>query len=143
MDVRRLGADDPDETLAAFLRVQRVAFGENESRDGVEPGIGFLRRDMRNGRLRCAMALSGGREVAAAVIVGIGSVAELAGVGTLPEMRRRGAASSVSVALLEAHFAGSGDFAWLTAGDDAAAGVYTRLGFRHAGAWQVNLEDKR
>jgi len=56
-------------------------------------------------------------------------VAEVAGVGTRPALRRRGVAASLTCFLTEQLFAVGGTLAWLSAGDAAAQAVYERVGF--------------
>ena len=146
-EVQYLGPEDPASALAAFLRIQHIAFAEAASEADIQAGVRFLRRDMESGRLRCAVAFGGAGAgsagaVSAAAMVGIGEVAELAGVATLPEARNQGAASLLSAALVRSHFARGGALAWLTAGEAAAGRVYARLGFRETGALQLNLEDR-
>jgi predicted GNAT family acetyltransferase len=63
--------------------------------------------------------------------------AELAGVGTRPDHRRKGVALAVSSFLLRQFFE-SGKVVWLSAADAAAQAVYEKLGFELAGT-QVNI----
>jgi GNAT superfamily N-acetyltransferase len=60
----------------------------------------------------------------------LGEVTEVVGVGTLPTHRRRGLGAAVTAALVaDARAAGVG-LVFLSAGSDAIAAVYARLGFR-------------
>lgn len=95
---------------------------------------------IRKGVLCSAVAYVDGKAAASALTTPFDGVCELAGVGTRPSLRRRGAARAVSSALLERHFQ-TGDLAWLSAGDDAARSLYEKLGFRLAGT-QVNYSLK-
>jgi GNAT superfamily N-acetyltransferase len=61
------------------------------------------------------------------------SVTEIAAVSTLPTMRRRGAAAALVGFMTAAHFDAGGTLAWCTAGDDAAYGLFSSLGFDDLG----------
>ena len=70
--------------------------------------------------------------------VGVGTtlgseLAELQGVTTLPDARRRGVAAAVSSALVDAVFAQGGNAVWLSVEDAAARACYAKLGFRTIG----------
>jgi ribosomal protein S18 acetylase RimI-like enzyme len=56
-------------------------------------------------------------------------VAELAGVATRPDSRRRGVAVALSAALTDAFFSRGGEVAWLSAADAGAEAVYARVGY--------------
>ncbi|MGW1198009.1 GNAT family N-acetyltransferase [Streptomyces sp. NPDC002536] len=61
----------------------------------------------------------------------VGSVSEVAGIGTLPTERRRGLALAVTAALVaDARQRLGVETVFLSAGDDAVARVYARAGFR-------------
>jgi ribosomal protein S18 acetylase RimI-like enzyme len=57
-------------------------------------------------------------------------VAELAGVATRPDSRRRGVAAALCAALTDAFFSRGGDVAWLSAADAGAEAVYARVGYQ-------------
>ena len=65
---------------------------------------------------------------------GLNAVAEIVGVVTRPDRRRRGVAATTTSDLLTRHFSGGGDFAFLDAANEAAARIYERLGFTRFGA---------
>jgi ribosomal protein S18 acetylase RimI-like enzyme len=60
--------------------------------------------------------------------------AEIVGVVTRSDMRRRGVAATVTSSLVERHFESGGDFVFLDAANDDAAKVYEKLGFTRFGA---------
>jgi GNAT superfamily N-acetyltransferase len=60
--------------------------------------------------------------------------AEIVGVVTRQDRRRRGIAAAITSELVRRHFANGGDFAFLDAASDDAARVYERLGFSRFGA---------
>jgi predicted GNAT family acetyltransferase len=59
--------------------------------------------------------------------------AEVVGVVTRVDKRRRGIAATVTSDLVARHFASSGDFVFLDAANEEAARVYERLGFKRFG----------
>jgi predicted GNAT family acetyltransferase len=63
-----------------------------------------------------------------------GDVAEIVGVVTRNDRRRRGVAATVTSELVRRHFDTGGDFAFLDAANEPAAHVYERLGFRRFGS---------
>lgn len=60
--------------------------------------------------------------------------AELVGVVTQKELRRRGVAATVTSELVRRHFDRGGDFVFLDAANEEAARLYERLGFSSFGA---------
>jgi ribosomal protein S18 acetylase RimI-like enzyme len=60
--------------------------------------------------------------------------AEIVGVVTRSDMRRRGVAATVTSSLVARHFESGGDFAFLDASGAEAAKVYQKLGFTTFGA---------
>jgi len=125
----------PDSDPGPFIRLIDIAF---EHDDPVSPErIEGMRQSLRKGTQWSAMGYLDEQPAAVASLVVADGVAELAGVGTHPDHRRRGAASTVSSKLLEEFFQ-QADLAWLSAGDATAEAVYKKLGFRLAGN-QVNI----
>jgi predicted GNAT family acetyltransferase len=62
------------------------------------------------------------------------TAAEVVGVVTRNDRRRRGVAATVTSELVRRHFEGGGDFVFLDAAHDDAAKVYERLGFTRFGS---------
>jgi ribosomal protein S18 acetylase RimI-like enzyme len=60
--------------------------------------------------------------------------AEIVGVVTQKEARKRGVAAAITSELVRRHFGGGGDFVFLDAANEEAARVYERLGFSRFGA---------
>jgi ribosomal protein S18 acetylase RimI-like enzyme len=60
--------------------------------------------------------------------------AEIVGIVTRADMRRRGVAATVTSALVAHHFESGGDFVFLDAANDQATKVYEKLGFTGFGA---------
>ncbi|MFJ6573732.1 GNAT family N-acetyltransferase [Streptomyces sp. NPDC091292] len=141
--VRIVGADDP--VLPSALAVPRLAFADLGTRVG-EAGLSELAEVVReragDGSVEhlAARIRSGLTCVAAAVEDGtalctgqhqpVGNVSEVVGIGTLPAARRRGLALAVTAALVADARARGAETIFLSAGDDAVARIYARLGFR-------------
>jgi ribosomal protein S18 acetylase RimI-like enzyme len=113
----------------AIWRIGYEAFGMPHEPLSEEQ-LQSMRQAVREGRFVYALAIIEGMPAGIACTVGAESICELAGVGTLPQFRRRGIASTASTILLQKHFARDGESAWLSAGDEIATAVYERLGFR-------------
>jgi ribosomal protein S18 acetylase RimI-like enzyme len=125
----------PEGDLASVSHIEGTAFGNPGP---VDEALLERRRDrMREGALRVALASIEGAPAASALLMPTGEVAELAGVATLPEFRRRGLASDASSRLISDFFEQNGKIVWLSAADEAAKGTYTKLGFTQIGS-QVN-----
>ncbi len=135
LEVRQAGADD----LEAVLHVDTTAFGSDPGlyRPWTEPHLGAE-------RITVALASLDGEPVATAYCLRsdgpAGPAAFLAGVGVLPEARRRGIAGVLSFWLVERAFAGGARLAHLHADSDEAARVYSRLGFSAAGALDIYVD---
>lgn len=120
-------ADD----VPVLRQVLGEAFGEMDSspEDGTRTAI-------ESDRYLAAISYLDGEPAAAGFAVGTGKIREIAGIGTRPDFRRKGAAGAVISELLARFFEAGGELAWLTPGDDGAQALYERLGFRTV-AWQV------
>ena len=126
--VRWLSGDEPASALAATMALQSESFGgpaELPPEDEVER----LRDQLRAGTLCYALATLDGLSAGAGSTAPIAGVAEVAGVGTSPALRRRGVAASLTSFLTEQLFADGGTLAWLSASDAGAQAVYERVGF--------------
>lgn len=71
--------------------------------------------------------------LAGGILQRVGSVAEIAGVATLPSARRRGFASQLTAALARHALSNGVDLVFLSAADDDTARLYSRVGFRRLG----------
>ncbi|MEU4096245.1 GNAT family N-acetyltransferase [Streptomyces sp. NPDC026673] len=80
-----------------------------------------------------AAAVEGGTALCAGQYNPVGEVCEIVGVGTLPSARRRGLALSVTGTLVAEARARGLTTVFLSAGDDAVARIYARLGFHRVG----------
>ncbi len=137
--MRFMRADDTV-TLEAFLRGQHRAFG-GDGESGALAWLPILRLGLREGAMDAVALERNGHVVAGASLVRGAGVSELAGVWTLPDVRRQGFARAACSALLAHGFAAGDSLAWLST-EPAAAGLYRSLGFRAAGT-QRNVEYRR
>ncbi len=119
-----------DDDLAAYQALKSMAFGW--VRPPRQAQAEQLREQMRQGT-KFALATIDDVPVGTGGSLPVNRVCEITGVATLPAMRRRGVASTLTSFLVRDHFDKDGDLAWLTAGDDAAAAVYRRIGFHCVG----------
>jgi ribosomal protein S18 acetylase RimI-like enzyme len=124
-----LDGNTPDEYLVAFRDIQAEGFGVPRTALDA-PALDRMRERLELGDELLALSLVDGQPASAAGLYPLDGVAELAGVATRESLRRRGAAASVSAALVGHFFAHNGQLAWLSAGDAAAEAVYTKVGFR-------------
>jgi ribosomal protein S18 acetylase RimI-like enzyme len=136
--LRTLSADDADQVLREHLLAARESFGESNPIVS-DQEITEQRGNLTAGRYTCAYLSWSDR------IAGVGAMTkgndELVGVGTLPEYRRRGIAAAISSHLVTQHFERGAEAVWLSAGDAAAAALYEKIGFQHAGV-QLNYIDE-
>lgn len=129
LEIRRLAPESPRDHLAAFISVQGQSFGEDDRVEPTDAQVEDLRRRLEQGS-RCFLALLHGRPVAAgAHTVPIDGFAELVGIATLPEYRRRGIATALIASVAEAAFGAGVQVAFLGAADERAGRVYERVGF--------------
>lgn len=131
------GAAGP--TLRRYLLEQARAFGMP-----VDTGLAFLARlraGLADGSVLAEALYDGDRPVSGATLQVGGTWAELAGVWTAPERRRRGLAFRVCDGLLAAGTERGLAGAWLSAAPEAVE-LYLRLGFRPVGT-QINFAAPR
>jgi ribosomal protein S18 acetylase RimI-like enzyme len=130
-----LGPGCPPALSATFLAGVQTVFGAPPPTDPGE--LVQLRRDLEQGVTIAAMLWLDRQPVAGASLIGVGAEAELAGVWTRPEHRRRGHAQAVCARLLRHFFGRGGELVWLSAGGEGSEGLYLKLGFGRVGT-QLN-----
>lgn len=131
---RPLTADTPIGLLDRFLETQHAVFGE------VPPGPterALLRHCLERGELRSWTVLEADRPIAAASLLGGTSIAELAGLWTVPDRRRRGHGRTVARAALAGYAAEGGRIAWAVATGAASEDLLEDLGFERIGAFEL------
>lgn len=150
MPVRVLDAASPrfGSDVAAQRAVADVGFGA----PGVAPGevgpperdaatvtlsrkeIADQQRRVDSGRSILAIAeIPGEGPVAGGAVQRAGNVAEIVGVATLPSARRRGLGTAVTATLARHALLAGADLVFLSAGSEAVARIYLRVGFRRVG----------
>lgn len=122
---------DAAEDLRPVLHVSHTAMPELGAVTPAE--LQRVAAEIRSGQRIQAAADAGGDPVAVGDCSPAGGVAEVAGVGTLPDFRRRGLAGLVTATLALEAFARGVEVVYLTAATPAAARVYERVGFRRIG----------
>jgi ribosomal protein S18 acetylase RimI-like enzyme len=142
MALRVLEADDP--ALASASAVQAVGFGAGGTAAGPE-GVRerdaaiddadstFLRERMRRGLTVTVVAEGESGPVAAGAHQPVEGVSEIVGVATLPAVRRQGLGGAVTGALVVDALARGVETVFISAGSEAIARVYARLGFKRVG----------
>lgn len=118
--------------LQAYQALKSFGFGGVARLATVEQ-VAALRDDLREGA-RYVLATLDGEAAGVGGYISAGQVCEIVSVATLPSLRRRGVATTITGALLADHWARGGTLAWLTAGNAQAEAVYRRLGLRTLGA---------
>jgi ribosomal protein S18 acetylase RimI-like enzyme len=133
LTVREAAAADLDTVVS----VDSTAFGGEPQRAWLEPLVGA-------GPVTTGLATLDGEPVASAYAIRsdgrAGPCLYLAGVGVVPEARRRGIGAAVSSWLLERGFAAGAELAHLHPDNAPAARVYTRLGFRETAGFDVYVD---
>ena len=130
--VQFLSPGDPDEAVATYLQTQTAGFGYGGSETPTAEQLVGWRVQLRAGR-RAVLAALDGRPVGVGTTLG-SELAELQGVTTLPDARRRGVAAAVSSALIARVFARNAIAVWLSVENTAARACYAKLGFRTIGS---------
>ena len=126
--------------LALAVGTVSAGFGE---RDAVEPkDTGRRPQLIRRGDLVVVASFEDGRLCGAGSAAPRGEVAELMGIAVPPKFRGRGHGSAVTRTLVVACREQDVDLVFLTAGSDAAAEIYRRIGFVDIGtACVLDLDD--
>lgn len=133
VDVRFLGPSDPDWLLSAFSRIFTEVLLAKPYAESPE-GIARLRHEVeKSGGRSHAVALIGDQPAGTGFITTMDGVSEITRVATLPALRRRGVAASLTSFMLEAHLGPEARLAWLTAAGEPAQRLYEKLGFRLTG----------
>lgn len=123
----------PDDDVAALGRVAAVSFDAPVPQS--EERSEFVRTRLAAELTVMAAAFREGVPVAVGVHQPVGDATEVAGVGTLPDFRRLGLGTAVTALLVEDARRRGIQTVFLSAGDDATARLYGRLGFVWAGTF--------
>jgi predicted GNAT family acetyltransferase len=126
VSLTRLNHDARPTELEAFQGIRWTDGGESKRR---VPGVDGLRAELRSETSVFLLAWLDWEPVGTGVSHVTGEAAEIVGVVTRVDRRRRGVAATVTSDLVRRHFDRGGDFVFLDAANEAAAKVYERLGF--------------
>jgi len=128
--VRRLATSSDTADLQAFQTIRWTNGGDE---DRAVPAAELLRNDVGSATGVYLLAWIDGEAAGTGVSHALRGAAEIVGVVTRVDKRRRGIAATVTSDLVARHFASSGDFVFLDAANEEAARVYERLGFKRFG----------
>src|SRR6266446_5146910 len=117
--------------LEAFQTIRWTNGGEI---DRPPPPVERLRADIARPNSVFLLAWLDWEPVGTGVSHSLKGAAEIVGVVTRQDRRRRGVAAAITSELVRRHFANGSDFVFLDAANDEAARVYERLGFSRFGA---------
>jgi ribosomal protein S18 acetylase RimI-like enzyme len=134
VELTRLTSTSKAAELEAFQR-QRLTDGGEMERE--MPPIERLHKELAVTSSVFLLAWLDWEPAGTGVSHSLKGAAEIVGVVTRKDMRRRGVAATVTSALVARHFESGGDFAFLDAASDEAAKVYEKLGFTRFGAQLV------
>ena len=113
---------------------QAIRWTDGGEIDRPAPPVERLRADMARANSVFLLAWLEWEPVGTGVSHSLKGAAEIVGVVTRKDRRRRGIAAAITSELVRRHFANGGDFAFLDAANDEAVRVYERLGFSRFGA---------
>lgn len=120
---------DPDDPRFSAVRAAVAAGFDGTDVMSTEPVQEWIAARVRDGLLRVVGAFAEQAPVGGGTHQTRGEVSELTGIATLPSWRRRGVGAAVTRALVDDAVAGGSSTVFLSAGDDAVARVYERVGF--------------
>jgi ribosomal protein S18 acetylase RimI-like enzyme len=131
VQIQFLEPNDTEALFQTYLETQTQGFGYSTS-PPTNDQITDWHNQIRQGR-RAVLAFLESRAVGVGTMLGL-ELAELQGVTTIPEARRRGIAASVSSALVSAVLDSDAQAVWLSVEEDGARACYAKLGFLVIGA---------
>jgi ribosomal protein S18 acetylase RimI-like enzyme len=131
VQVQFLQAGDSEALFQNYLETQTQGFGYSTD-PPTNNQITDWHNQIRQGR-RAALAFLDSRAAGVGTMLGT-ELAELQGVTTIPDARRRGVAGSVSSALVAEGFEAGIQAIWLSVEDEGARACYAKLGFSVIGA---------
>jgi ribosomal protein S18 acetylase RimI-like enzyme len=131
VQITRLTTAATPAELEAFQSIRWTDGGEVERE---APSIEQLRTELRRPYSAYLLAWYEWEPAGTGVSHALKGAAEIVGVVTRKDRRKRGVAAAVTSDLVRRHFGGGGDFIFLDAANEDAARVYERLGFTRFGA---------
>lgn len=124
---------EPGSTEADLQAFQTIRWTEGNLADRPTPPVELLRKQLEQKTSVYLLAWLDGEPAGTGVSHRLKRAAEVVGIVTRADRRRRGVASTVSSELVSQHFDSGGDFVFLDAASDEALRVYERLGFTRFG----------
>jgi ribosomal protein S18 acetylase RimI-like enzyme len=124
--VQFLEPSDTEALIQTYLETQTQGFGYSTD-PPTSDQIADWHNQIRQGR-RAALGFIEAQAACVGTMLGT-ELAELQGVTTIPEARRRGIAASVSSALISAVLDSSAQAVWLSVEEEGARACYQKLGF--------------
>lgn len=140
-EIARIVEHDSDDTLKEFLHLAMRCFTCDDAPEPKPEEIERLRGDIFKGNVIACIGWMDGEMASVGSALPAGKAAEIAGIGTLPQFRRRGLAKAITAELARLVFEEGGHLVWLTAGDAGAGRVYKNAGFRELPSVQLNYID--
>ena len=131
VSLTRLTEHGKPNELEAFQKLRWTDGGDNDHE--VQP-LERLRKDLQTQTSVYLVAWLEWEPVGTGVSHLTNAAAEIVGVVTRKDRRRRGVAATVTSDLIRRHFEGGGDFAFLDAANEPAEKVYEKLGLTRFGA---------
>ena len=129
--LHRLTAASDETDLEGFQTIRWTNGGDNQ--DAV-PSVEQLRKELASTTSIYLLALLDGERAGTGVSHALEGAAEIVGIVTRADKRRRGVAAVVTAELVSRHFDAGGEFVFLDAANEEAARIYERLGFKRFGA---------
>ena len=132
--VSLLTTKSPTVDMSAFQTIRWTNGGDNE---GPIPSVRQMQQQLGSAGSLHLLAWLDGVPAGTGVSHALKGAAEIVGIVTRADKRRRGVAATVTSELVTQHFASGGDFVFLDAADKGAVTLYERLGFETFGANSV------
>lgn len=129
--VSRLTTRSQAADMESFQTIRWTNSGDNE---GPIASVGQLREQLESPRSVYLLAWLDDQPAGTGVSHSLKGAAEIVGIVTRVDKRRRGVAATVTSELVTRHFTSGGDFAFLDAADGGAVKLYEGLGFETFGA---------
>ena len=121
-------------TTAELEVFQLIRWAQDGAVDRPVPPIDEMRATLTSASSVFLLAWLDWEAVGTGVSHSLKGAAEIVGVVTRKDQRRKGVAATVTSELVRRHFDGGGDFVFLDAANEDAARVYERLGFSRFGS---------
>jgi len=129
--VTRLTTKSKTADMEAFQTIRWTNGGDS---DGPIASVEQLQEQLESPRSVYLLAWLDGQPAGTGVSHSLKGAAEIVGIVTRADKRRRGVAATVTSELVARHFTSGGDFAFLDAADRGAVKLYEGLGFETFGA---------